>query len=217
MEKNDEFENGRKKPIKKILYIIVILILALLVFVAVFKIKDFKKPKTQNAISTFLDGGTKEAEVVFTESELKEVLGISEFYTADYTYNSIVKVYDKDNETLRYNVAYEGKVKAGINFQNIKTQIDNENKKITVILPDVEIYDTTVDAGTLEYIFTDKKYNTENVAQEAYKLCCKDLAETAKQEDNLYSAAKSNAKAAVEALIKPWVEQTNSVYTVVVK
>ena len=42
MEKNDEFENGRKKPIKKILYIIVILILALLVFVAVFKIKDFK-------------------------------------------------------------------------------------------------------------------------------------------------------------------------------
>ena len=29
--------------------------------------------------STFLDGGTKEAEVVFTESELKEVLGISEF------------------------------------------------------------------------------------------------------------------------------------------
>ena len=179
MEKNDEFENGRKKPIKKILYIIVILILALLVFVAVFKIKDFKKPKTQNAISTFLDGGTKEAEVVFTESELKEVLGISEFYTADYTYNSIVKVYDKDNETLRYNVAYEGKVKAGINFQNIKTQIDNENKKI--------------------------------------KLCCNDLAEKAKQEDNLYSAAKSNAKAAVEALIKPWVEQTNSDYTVVVK
>ena len=108
-------------------------------------------------------------------------------------------------------------MKAGINFQNIKTQIDNENKKITVILPDVEIYDTTVDAGTLEYIFTDKKYNTENVAQEAYKLCCNDLAEKAKQEDNLYSAAKSNAKAAVEALIKPWVEQTNSDYTVVVK
>ena len=115
---------------------------------------------------------------------------------------------------MHYNVAYEGNVKAGIDFQDISIQIDDTNKKIVVTLPDVKIYDTTVNAGTLEYIFTDQKYNTEDVAQEAYKLCCEDLKEKTERETALYTAAKENAKTAVEALIIPWVEQTDSDYIV---
>ena len=52
------------------------------------------------------------------------------------------------------------------------------------------------------------------MAQEAYKLCCEDLKEKTEMETALYTAAKENAKTAVEALIIPWVEQTDSDYIV---
>ena len=218
VEKNDDFEENKKQKSKHNLKKIVVLLAGILVVVALifaaFQFKNFKQSKKHNSIATYIEGETKEAEVVFTEAELKDVIEISELYTANYTYNSIVKVYDDNSETVHYNVAYEGNVKAGIDFQDISIQIDDTNKKIVVTLPDVKIYDTTVNAGTLEYIFTDQKYNTEDVAQEAYKLCCEDLKEKTERETALYTAAKENAKTAVEALIIPWVEQTDSNYIV---
>ena len=46
-------------------------------------------------------------------------------------------------------------------------------------------------------------------SQEAYKLCKNDLRERAKNETELLINANENAKSAIEALIKPWIESVD--------
>lgn len=143
-----------------------------------------------------------------SEGTLREVLDLSQISTVDYTYNSIVKIpTEKKNKDFGYAVSYNGTIKAGIDFSKIDIDIDDEKKHITVSLPEAEITDITVDAGSLEYIFEDKKLNTETVASEAYSLACDDLKAKAAENHDILESAKENAHSAVEALLKPWIEQ----------
>lgn len=59
----------------------------------------------------------------------------------------------------------------------------------------------------MEYIFEDEKYNTETVAQEAYRAACEDLAERARVDTDIRANAEESAKAAEKALVEPWVNQ----------
>ena len=152
-----------------------------------------------------------------TESSLEKVIAISDLSTLDYTYNSITNVLDEDGETVKYHVAYEGVVTAGIDFENIDVAIDEDTKTITISVPEANIQNVDVNMGTLEYIFENKKYETETVSQEAYKACRADLEKKATEEDHLLSVAKENAVDAVSALIVPWVEQLDEEYHVEVK
>lgn len=154
---------------------------------------------------------------VITQSKLKDVIEVSELSTVAYTYNAIVPAYKKDGKTLKYHVAYEGIVKAGIDFEDIQIEVDEEKKIITITIPDVKILDCAVDEGTLEFIFEKDKYNKETVAAEAYKLCLADLEDRAEQEPELIDLARENALSAVKGLIEPWVNQVDDEYTVEVK
>lgn len=172
-----------------------------------------RKPDSQAVV---LQDGSLLAEVIFTEAQLEEIFEISELSTANYTYNSIVPAYHENGKTIRYYVSYEGTVKAGVDFSGIDIDIDNENKTISLTLPDAQIHEILVNAGTLDYIFTEKKYETETVVQEAYQLSCDDLRHKIENETQFYEMAKENAITAVEALIEPWVEQYDADYTVTV-
>ncbi|MCR5546769.1 MAG: DUF4230 domain-containing protein [Lachnospiraceae bacterium] len=108
-----------------------------------------------------------------TESQIKEVFEISELQTADYVYNSITTVND-DKENVKYYVAYEGKVTAGIDFSAISPELNEEDKIITIVVPEVTIQDAVVTPGSLEYIFPNKKYDDENIYKEAYDRCQED-------------------------------------------
>ena len=59
----------------------------------------------------------------------------------------------------------------------------------------------------MDYIFENKKYETETISQEAYEMCRADLAERAAKEKDLLALAQENAVTAVEALVNPWVQQ----------
>lgn len=152
-----------------------------------------------------------------TKSSLEKVIEISDLSTLDYTYNSITDVLDEDGETIKYHVAYEGVVTAGIDFERVDVSVDEETKKVTITIPEADIQNVDVDMGTLEYIFEEKKYETETVSQEAYKACRADLEKKATNENNLLSVAKENAVDVVNALITPWVEQIDEEYQVEVK
>lgn len=149
-----------------------------------------------------------------SEASLEKVFEISELSTADYTYNAVAYAYENDGITPKYYVAYEGMVSAGIDFRKIVIDVNQDSKTITLKIPECEIQDTTVDFGSMKYIFKKDNYNTETVSQEAYKLCEADLAERAKMEEDLLSLAKENATDAVEALVNPWVKQIEADYTV---
>ena len=69
----------------------------------------------------------------------------------------------------------------------------------------------------MDYIFENKKYETETVSQEAYELCKTDLARREAKENDLMTLAKENAVTAVEALVDPWVQQIDGEYKVNIK
>lgn len=152
-----------------------------------------------------------------SKSSLEEVFEISELSTVDYDYNAVARAYEEDGETPKYYVAYDGTVTAGIDFSKIVIDIDEDTKTISLTLPESEIQNTAVDFGSMDYIFENKKYETETVSQEAYEVCRADLAERAKKEKDLLALAKENAVTAVEALVNPWVQQLDEEYKVTIQ
>ena len=54
----------------------------------------------------------------------------------------------------------------------------------------------------------------DSISQEAYKLCKNDLRERAQNETELLSNAEENAKSAIEALLKPWVESVDKEFQI---
>lgn len=167
-----------------------------------------------------IHGQNEEGKIAtITASSLKKMIEISELSTLEYTYNAVAtKYYDDEEETednIKYHVAYEGTIKAGISFDEV--DIDIEDKLITITIPDVKVLDVNVNMGTMEYIFAKEKYETEKVSVEAYKLCKEDLNKRAENEKILFETAHDNAVSAVEAMFMPWIESVEDEYTVEIK
>lgn len=158
----------------------------------------------------------KEGKVTtITESTLEKVIKKNQLYTAEYPYNGYTAVYDEDGN-MKYYVAYEGYVKAGIDVTQITVSMDMNTSTIIIQLPKVQIEEPVVDAGTMEYIFRKEKYHTETVAQEAYRYAERDLADKVSKDPDLEACATEAAKAAEKALIEPWLSQIEAkkAYTV---
>lgn len=193
-----DFIRGMRFGIK-LLIVVSILILIIIVFIG---FKLVTPDEEQKEVSTI------------TQTSLDKIIEINQLSTVDYTYNAVVKVYDEKSKDLKYYVAYEGIVTAGIDFEKIDIAVNEEQKKVIIKIPDVEIHDVSVNMGTMEYIFAKEKYETETVSQEAYKASTADLQERVKQEKDLHEMAKENAIASVRALFVPWIEQIDKEYTV---
>ena len=149
-----------------------------------------------------------------SKASLEKVLETSQLTTLQYTYNAIAEVKKEYFDTVKYHVAYEGTVQAGIDFEDIAIDIDEATKHITITLPETSIQHVIVTAESMEYIFNEDKYESETVASEAYGACVKDLKNRAEHEVQLLQMAKDNAKDAVKALIEPWVKQVDGEYTI---
>lgn len=151
-----------------------------------------------------------------SKSSLQKVIEINELSTVDYTYNATATKYDENNDAMYY-VAYEGTVTAGIDFNEIGIEVIEEEKKVKITIPEVKIHSTKVDMGTMEYIFTKNKYETEDISQEAYKLCKDDLKARIEKENVFHDTARENAISSVKALFKPWIDTIDNSYTVEIK
>lgn len=188
--------------------------LALLIVILVILIAAFALLRTISSIAA----KNREVDTAITESMITDVMNISELSTVEYTYNAVAEAYTEDQTAVRYYVAYDGIVKAGIDFADVKISVDNLAKKITITIPEVQILDCTVDAGSFEYIFTQDKYDDpQTVPPEANKLCNKDLKKRANEEKEMLTLGHENAITAIEGLIKPWVDEIDSEYVVEVK
>ncbi len=155
---------------------------------------------------------------VITTSTLKEIVKTSDLSTFQSTYNGIAKVMNEDKpEDVDYYVAYAATVKAGIDFKKVKYYIDQDSKTITVNLPKVKINKINVDITSLDYIFINKKANTSTVSEQAYKKCIDDVTNECNQENAIFELAKKTAQKSVEALIKPFVEQLDGEFKLIVE
>jgi hypothetical protein len=152
-------------------------------------------------------------EEILTVSTLEKIINISELSTFQAVYNGIAEVMnEKKSDQIDYYVSYEAKVYAGINFEEVKITMDEEAKKISVVIPEIGITDVNVDIASLDYIFHNKKANTSTVSEQAYKACIADVTNESEKEAAIYDLAEQNAKNIIKALISPFIEQLDSDY-----
>lgn len=184
----------RKGMIKFTIFMSAVILIALFVIVRQFlKDSDAEKEKT----------------TAVTSSRLEKVLQISELSTYKVTYNGVAAV-KNDDDKLLYNVAYEAKVSVGLDMEKIQVEVDEseeENKKIIVTLPEIEIMDVDVNPGSLDYIFEKKSADTDDVSMTAFPACRADVEEECKTNDVLFELARENAANTIKALVKPLLEQ----------
>lgn len=193
-----------KRKTKKLLPVIIAVSLLAVIVVAVIII-----------ISTNRSGGEQITKVTTT---LEKILEVSDLETAQIFYNAVATKKADDNEKVLYYAAYEGTIKAGIDFSKVNITADKETNTITVTLPKAKVLETKVDPGTIEYIFLDKKTETESVSAEANKLCIADLERRAEEDsDKLLETATENAKKAIEGLFEPWLIQSNNDYSLIIQ
>lgn len=166
------------------------------------------------AISLFSSNRSKNSQAaIINESSLKKIIDVSDLSTFQAVYNGIAEVMDKnDEEKIAYYVSYEAKVKAGVDFEKVEIDVDDEKKIIMVEVPDIKINDVDVDITSLDYIFIDNRANTSTVSQEAYKRCIEDVNDESKNETAIYELAEENAHNIIEALISPFIKQLDNEY-----
>lgn len=156
--------------------------------------------------------GKKKLEII-TKSNLEKIINVSDLSTLEAVYNGIAKVTNNEEpDEVDYYVSYDAKIKAGIDFQQVDINLDNEKKVIKVKIPEIKINDINVDIASLDYIFMNDKANTETVSEQAYEKCIEDVTSEVDTEDAIYELAKENAQNIIEALIKPFINQLDAEY-----
>ena len=162
--------------------------------------------------------GTEASVEVSTNTSIEEIIEISELQTLRYEYNAICRVYEDDGVTPKYYVAYDGDVVLGIDISELRIDYGTpDNHVITVTIPEVTVLSSTVDAGTMDFIFVDNSYNTANATIEAHPLCEQDLYNKASQDEAMFEIARENTEAEVRGLTAPLVQQFYPEYDLVIE
>ena len=188
-------EHKRRKKGKMVVF--AVLIVVILAAVAIMVSRNAKKEEPE----------------IISLTALEKMVDVSDMSTFEAIYNGIAEVENEADPTqIDYYVSYEAKVKAGFDFENLNMQVDHDRKVITVKIPEIKITDVNVDIGSLDYIFENKKANTENVSEQAYKTCIEDVTRESAEEKAIYELAKQNAKNTMEAIIQPFMEQLDEEY-----
>lgn len=221
MESNEKNQaNGKEiqsKPQKELLKSVVVknysipfwglgmLLLAIVVLVVAFIVV----PTSQN--------DNKQAEIV-TVSTLQEIINVSELSTFTAVYNGIAQVMNADDpELVDYYVSYEAKVNAGIDFEDIDIDVDEDAFTVHITVPPVTLTDVNVDISSLDFIFYNEKANTSTVTEEAFKACEADVEKESQEQAAIYELAEQNAKNVLTALVRPIIDQSETEYSLVVE
>lgn len=153
-------------------------------------------------------------QVINTESTLENVIKTSSLSTYETVYNGVAAKMDEKNEKVQYYVSYTATVKAGLDFNKIGVNVNEEQQKVTVTLPPITLQEPTVAIEDLDYIFVKKHYKEQGVVAEAYALCIDDVREESKKQKSIYKYAFQNAQNLIKGLLSPFVEQLDGNYTI---
>ena len=145
---------------------------------------------------------------IFTSSSLIEAIDIGEISTAQFTYNGIAEIHkDNDqNKKVESYVKYDATVKVGIDGDKLDFEIDEENKTIKPILPELRITVVDLDDEKGFSYIPDKSHVGLKRAIEA---CEQDVTKEAQKSKKLFEVAEDNLKSHMEGLLQPLVETYN--------
>ena len=198
---NNHFSFLKKRSIQILLALIAVLILISIGF----------------GIAKTTDSAGNKSETV-TISTLERIIKVNELSTFTAVYNGIAQVANKENpEEIDYFVSYEARVNAGLDFEKISIDLNNNDKIIEISIPDVYITDVNVDIASLDFIFYNHSANTSTITETAFKACENDVKNECEKQVAILGLAKQNAVNILTALVKPIVEQMDAEYQLVVK
>lgn len=135
-------------------------------------------------------------QTVYTASYLKSIILKSDLSTRSAVYNGIAEVHNpKSPDKIDYYVSYKANVKTGINFEKLKVEVEDTDvvKTVYITLPPAYITGVEVDAGSLDYIFVNKKANNPDTLQTAYAACEADVRAEVAEDAQLLELAQTNA------------------------
>ena len=132
--------------------------------------------KRTDPISTDNEGIIQEEMKVLGETLESGIRELGELNTAEYYFSRVETVestkkldltsiginfiHDIPLTTNSFSYSYDGEVKAGIDFSQVKVEKDVEKKQLTVILPQAKIVSSIVDPDS--YVFYEVKNNILN-------------------------------------------------------
>lgn len=148
-------------------------------------------------------------ENVISSAQLEKAIDISQLSTAEFIYNGVAEKYDEDSDRIDCYIAYNANVKVGIQMADVTFEIDEEEKTVTPILPEITVTIATLDENELSYI----PKNPDVSLKEIIALCKEDAVREANQSEKLYETAEENVRGVIEALLSPILD--NAGYTIV--
>lgn len=158
--------------------------------------------------------------ITIREISLEEIINISELSTVSFVYKGISDGRNERNpDRIDYYVSYTAEVRAGIDFKNIQTAVNDAEKTVYITLPQVTINNISVDPNSLDFMFMNEKANTADTIQKALAICNNDVSRSCEPQNatTIYELAKENAVNAVKALIEPLLNQLEEPYTLIIE
>ena len=200
-EENKKFEltDFQKKLLSIVMIIVGIIIIVLLI---VFN----KEGETRTTIKSTLD----------------RVVQKSDLETVNFTYNVIAKKCKNNEECnlnsnniddFEYVISCEGTITSGIEFKDVKIDLNKNSKKLIVTLPDAKVKEINI--GTLKYINGDKMPADE--LPNAIELCRKTIESKSHIDENLLPAAKEQAGIVLKSLYEQWLKAFDKDYKLEIK
>ena len=204
----DKVEAGRHPFAKLLVKPKVLVIAAVVILVAIAAV----------AVLLQTSGREEPQPQVFNKSTLERIINVSELSTFTAVYNGIARVAnEKKPEKIDYYVSYEATVNAGIDFRAVDISINEEQKTITLKVPEAHITNQSVEMSSLDFIFLNQKADKSGVTEAAYKACEEDVRQESEQQTAICELAKQNAENVLKALTKPIVDQLGDGYQLVIE
>ena len=135
-----------------------------------------------------------------TSSVLIDAINIADLSTAEFKYRGIAEVYTDEKKTkVHCRICYNSIVKAGIDMEKVKFDVDTDNKTIKPILPAIDIKVTIVDEKTMAVLPS----NAEVGLDVMLKYSREDAEREAGESAELMATARENLETTIEGLLFP--------------
>lgn len=157
------------------------------------------------------------------KSSLDKIVEKSDLETVNITYNVIAKKCkddkncDKSSNNIKdfeYVTSCKGTITAGIDFSNVKINVDKKNKKVLIKLPDATIKGSP-NVGSVKFL------NGQDVPADelpnARNLCEETLIKKSEEDNKLIPSAKEQATIVLEEFYNQWIKAYDSSYKVEVQ
>ena len=141
-------------------------------------------------------------EVTITSSTLTEVIKTAKLTTAKYIQNGIAKAHIEGKEDGF--IMYYAIVKANVDFETIKHEVDEDSKTVIVTLPEKISFDVELlsDEETHKwYYYPDNKKDW--TGKDAIYICTTDAKNKAEKNDDLIEKAYESLEDTLKTLLEP--------------